>query len=216
MSFAEFYTDALLEILGVAPNDPDLANKEAAAEKALAFSMSLVESYLDRGLEYVADVVEVFTPPVSRALVRRYPVEIVSEISWPPHGSMAGGTWPVESYRADLTRGIVYLGGYYGWPVGQVSIKYSGGFKDGEYPDALLQALFALAASVYPGIYENGLPVPTLAPNIKRLSMPDVGTVEFNGGGGDGGLAVMGYGEISAAHMGALDRYRAESIVGVG
>ena len=216
MSFAEFYADDLLAILGVKPDDPDLAAKEAAAEKALAFAMSLVESYLDRGLEYVADEVEVFTPPTSRALLRRYPVEAIDEIAWPPWGGYAGGTWPVETYRADLARGIVYLGNW-GWAVGQVSIAYAGGYKEGEYPEPLLAALMALAASLYPGIYETGLPVPNLAPNIKQLTMPDVGTVEFNGaGGGDGGSAVMGYGEISSAHMGALDRYRAESIVGVG
>lgn len=221
-AFADYYTEALLRALGVASDDPDIAKKTEAANGALVFALQLIESYLDRQLDYVADAVETFgPPPTQRALLRRYPVEVVSEVSYPPLGPWEGTTVPPAGYVADLPRGIVFVNGYgfgwfgYGWPAAILQVTFSGGYKPEAFPRDLLAVIMALAESLYPEILAGAIPTPSASPQIKRISVPDVGTVELLSEG-DGGAAadVMGFGSIPASMIGVLDRYRAESIVG--
>lgn len=223
MTFAEFYTPALLAMLGIKPDDPDLANKTTAATKSLDSALALIESYLDRWLEYKADQVETFgPPPQSRALLRRYPAESVSEVSFPAFGQWQGATIPSTAYGVDLRRGIVFViswgfGGW-GWSGAVLQITYAGGFKNDAWPLDLLNVVLALAASLFPGVYETGAPVPApVSGDIKRITIPDAGAVEYQSqGDGGAGASVLGFGDIPASMIGVLDRYRAESAVGVG
>lgn len=224
MTFAEFYTATLLKILDIPANDPDIAAKTAAATLSLDAALALAESYLDRWLEYKADQVETFgPPPQSRALLRRYPVEAISEVTYPAFGPWQGATVDATAYGADLKRGIVFVitwgfGGW-GWSGSVLQITYAGGFKNGAWPLDLLNVVLALAASLFPGVYETGtVPIPGgVSSEIKRITIPDAGAVEYQNQGGEGaGADVLGFGDIPASMIGVLDRYRAESAVGVG
>lgn len=207
MSFAETFAPALLEELGVAPDDPDYAEKLEAAEKALTFTLSIVERYLDRKLEYLAAEVESFGPgPRKRLLLRRYPLEAVAEIM------IAAQVVPVDCYAADDEAGVVYLYGWAGWPL---KVTYAGGYKDDEWPPELLMVLMELAAAAYPGMLEAGVPVlGSIEPPVKRVSVPDVGTIEYADAGPSSSIDVLGFGIIPQAYGAVLDRFRAASIVG--
>jgi hypothetical protein len=207
MSFAETWAPALLEELGVAPDDPEYSDKLVAAEKSIAFVLAVIERYLDRRLEYMAADVETFGPgPRKRLLVRRYPLEAVAEI-------LVGSTAvPLECFTADDEAGVIYLYGWAGWPA---KVTYAGGYKDDAWPPDLFMVVMELAASCYPGILTAGVPVLAgLEPPVKRISHPDVGTIEYADNGGSSSISVLGFGIIPQAYGAVLDRFRAASIVG--
>lgn len=209
MTFAETWAPALLEEIGVALDDPDYAEKLTAAEKSLAFVLAVTERYLDRKLEYKVDEVQSFGPaPRQRLMVRRYPIEAISEV-------MIGTTaLMLDQYAAgfDEEAGVIYLTGWAGWPA---RVTYAGGYHDDAWPPELLMVVMELAASVFPGISTAGVPVlASIEPPVKRVSVPDVGTVEYADNGGGGSMDVLGFGVIPRAYSAVLDRFRAASIVG--
>ena len=207
MTFAEHWAPALLAEIGVALDDPEYAEKLEAAEKSLVFVLSITERYLDRKLEYLAAEVETFGPaPRKRLLLRRYPIEAVAEI-------LLGATpIPLDSYASgyDGEAGVLYLSGWAGWPV---QVTYAGGYKDDEWPPELLMVEMELAASAYPGMLTAGVPVfAGLEPPVKRVSVPDVGTIEYADNGGSGSIDRVGFGAMPQL-IAVLDRFRAASIV---
>ena len=209
MTFATYWAPELLEKIGVAPDDPDYAAKLLAAENSLAFVLSVTERYLDRRLEYKLDEVETFGPaPRKRLLLRRYPIEDVAEIL------IGTSILPLEQYAAgfDGEAGVVYLYGWAGWPA---RITYSGGYKDEEWPPELLMVVMELAASAYPGFATAGVPIlGGIEPPVKRVSVPDVGTIEYADNGGSSSIDVLGFGVIPRSYGAVLERFRAASIVG--
>lgn len=205
--FAERYAQALLDMLGVAADDPDYPEKEAAAVVALSQSLALVESYLDRKLEYLADEVEEFSEPGGGALLlRRYPIEAVA--------SVTGEYWtaPASGYTVNKAAGVLTVWGWLGWPA--VTVRYAGGYKPAEWPLDLVNVILQLAASLWPSIYATGGPAPASSEGaVRRVTTPDAGTVEYFEGGG-ASSAVLGFGAIPQGYLAALDRYRAASVLG--
>jgi len=209
MTFAETWAPALLEEIGIPTSDPDYAAKLASAEKSLVFVLAVTERYLDRKLEYLDGEVETFGPaPRRRLQLRRYPIEDVSEIL------IGTSAIPLEQYAAgfDGEAGVVYLTVWAGWPA---RVTYAGGYPDDAWPPELLMVVMELAASVFPGISTAGVPVlGGIEPPVKRVSVPDVGTIEYADNGGSGSMDVLGFGVIPRAYSAVLDRFRAASIVG--
>jgi hypothetical protein len=206
MSFAETFAPVLLTELGVAADDPEIARKTAGAEQALELALVVVENYLDRKLEFLDPETETFGPGVlRRLLLRRYPVASVSSIT------VQGIERPADSWFVDREAGILHL---WGWAAWAIVVTYSGGFKDDEWPPDLLMVLLELAASLYPGVLEAGVPVlGAIEPAIRRISVPDVGTIEY-ADAGNTSLSVLGFGVVPQAYLGVLNRYRAASAVG--
>lgn len=204
--FAERYATVLLDMLQVAPDDPDYAAKEAAATIALSQALELVESYLDRKLDYLAEESEEFTGLRGRMLLRRYPVEAIASVAGDFH------TLPPTGYVCDRAAGVLYLPGSMCGPV--TTVRYAGGYKPNQWPLDLLNVILQLAASLWPAIYKTG----TLAPAtdkgaVRRVTDPDLGTVEYFEGGG-ASSSVLGFGAIPQGYLAVLDRYRAASIIG--
>jgi hypothetical protein len=206
VTFATHYAPVLLVELGVPLDDPEYAEKLDAAEKALALTLAIVESYLDRKLEYLAGEVETFGPPPrKRFLLRRYPLEAIGEIT------VDIIVIPAECYYADAEAGVVHFYGNAAWPT---RFTYSGGYKDDAWPLDLLQVMMELAAAAYPGMLAPGVPVLAgVDAPVRRVSVPNVGTIEYAGEGA-GAIDVQGFGAISSTYTSVLSRYRAASIVG--
>jgi hypothetical protein len=196
-------------MMGVAPDDPDYAAKRTAAVGALDQGLALVESYLDRKLEYLATEHEEIGPErTTRFLLRRYPVESIIAVT------VAGAAFPESGYMVNKEAGILFVAGYWsGWPPS--SVDYAGGYKDDAWPADLLMVMMEFAASLWPAIYATGAPAPAeVSEPIQRISIPDVGTVEYAAGTGNAATAILGFGQIPAASLAVLDRYRAASVIG--
>jgi len=207
MSFAETWAPALLEEIGIPLDDPDYAAKLVDAEKSLVFVLAVTERYLDRKLEYLDGEVETFGPaPRKRLQLRRYPLEAVLVIT------ISGQEVPLDCFYADDEAGVLYLYGWTGW---QARVTYAGGYPDDAWPPELLMVVMELAASVFPGISTAGVPVlGGIEAPVKRVSVPDVGTIEYSDNSGSSSMDVLGFGVIPRAYSAVLDRFRAASIVG--
>lgn len=188
--------------LGIPANDPDLAAKTSAAQAALSLALEIVEIYLDRGLEFREDITEEIEWDHNSYLVRRFPITKVHNFS---HSS--------DSYQVDKARGMVRG---FGSVKEAVSITYDGGYE--MLPPPLHYVLLDIAASIYPTIYAAGTSgAISTGQAIKSISTPDVGTISYYEGAA---AAADGSGTpwavISGSHRMILDRYRAESVIGVG
>lgn len=203
MSFVEdSLTYFVSERLKIAPDDPELAAKTLAAQAALTLALDTVELYLDRGLEFQKDITEEIEWDHNSYLVRRFPIVKVHNFS---HSS--------DSYQVDKARGMVRG---FGSVKEGVSITYDGGYE--MIPPPIQYILFDVATTLYPTIYDAGTSgAISTGQAIKSISTPDVGTISYYEGAAaaaDGSGTPWAF--ISGAHRMLLDRYRAESVIGVG
>jgi hypothetical protein len=199
--FPDWITSTLedfMDWLGVVPHDP------AAATRALTLALATVETWLDRELQ-VKERTET-TDSACVVLLRAWPVLYVVEMT----AGSAGTVIPPDQYRLDTRRGIITPGGLY-WTT---SVTYAGGLYP--FPADLEMALWTVAAALYPGAASAG--AANTGQAVRRVTTPDVGTVEYASSGGGGGRSadmLLG-GTLSPAIEATLARYRAESVVGAG
>jgi hypothetical protein len=187
-----------MEWYGAIPHDP------AAATRALALALSIMETHLDRELQVKARTET--TDASCVVLLRAWPVLYVDEMT----AGSAGTVIPPDQYRLDMRRGIITPGGFY-WTT---SVTYVGGLHP--FPADLEMAIWLIAADKYPGVTSAAEAGTGQA--VRRVTTPDVGTVEYASSGGAGGRSadmLLG-GTLSPAIEAMVARYRAESVVGAG
>ena len=185
---------------GILPAD---TTKDAILQVALDTALALAETYCNRRFMYASEVAT-FHYPCSQSLqLNRYPLEQVVDIT--PVGQGAIGT---DQYQAILGAGQIKS---LGWlSAKQIDVVYAGGYK--VLPADLELALWMMFDEVWAGIPGGGLAVGGVssADVIKRITLPDVGSIDLDtgssknsGGGAAGGLIPFGAAAI-------LNLYRLE------
>lgn len=139
--------DDLKDMLGIPPTDTSMDDEIL---DGFAATIAIVESYLGRGVAFVADVVQAFEPVdtrVRRLLLFRFPVSVVSQVMVDDQVVTGWRLFPQSGILEWRGAGAcAYMPGACGAePV--VSVTYSGGYPDDAFPndllDAILRAFFA-------------------------------------------------------------------------
>jgi len=132
--------DEIKLTLGIDPND--VTYDEAIASN-LAATISLIESYLGRGIAY-ADELQEFDPPDTEnpaLLLYRFPVDVVNEVT--VEGQALGG-WRVQK-RSGIVRWheacACTVAHYCCRSAPQIVVDYTGGYPDDAWPADLLDAV---------------------------------------------------------------------------
>lgn len=192
---------AILPILrvrvGLAEDD---TSKDAQLTLDFNTAVALAENYCDRKFEYKEDALEYFTYDSDKTIsLERYPVAAITSVTTFDNQIV---TPPI---RFDRKSGVVYLCGYANDE--ELTIEYSGGYQ--VFPPDLLQAFLFIFDGVYKGNSgsSGGGGMPT--GDIKAISVPDVGRVEFatdSSGSGEAGA----WGLIPDTATAILSTYRRE------
>lgn len=139
--------DDLKDMLGIPPSD---TSQDDEILDGFAATIAIVESYLGRGVAFVADMVQAFEPVDSRArrlLLFRFPVSVVTQVQVDGQAVTGWRLFPqsgILQWR-DACASAFMSGPCSAEPV--VSVTYSGGYPDDAFPadllDAILRAFFA-------------------------------------------------------------------------
>jgi hypothetical protein len=190
---------------------PDDTSRDADLRAALAFNTALIETYLDRKIEFLDDEQTFFEG--GTILLRRWPVVVDSVILETTNGSYLSLT----RNRVDYERGMIFYHSTF-----PVVVKWKGGFET--IPADLLWAATAAFDAVWaatPGWGATaGGGIITGTGAVKKVSLVGIGSVDLdvgakaidsgNGGGSDP------WGILPSAVTTILDRYQRESLLGVG
>ena len=148
------------------------ATQDDALKSALDFALAVVENYCDRRFTWGVEE-EDFNFVSSESLsVTRYPISRVRRVqgAGDAFNSSAG-------YKIDYDAGLIYMNGrHHG---GTIKVIYEGGYKT--LPADLAMALWLVFDQMYE-MMKGGAAVNV--GDISSISVPDVGTVRFNTGGG--------------------------------
>lgn len=218
------------------------ASKDTEIQAANDIAFAIVESYLDRKLEYVQDV-ENFFGGAYVFLLRRWPLDMdepvtisssylatpVSQIAWIVSGTPSNPSSGVVIFGSvaqalqggyfaiDPDKGIVYCPSYaVGWPL---AISYTGGFET--LPPDLMFGMGLVFDSVWgndPAFGGVSGGTITGSGEVKKISLVGIGSVDFDVGttvseGSDTGSS---YGLIPANAKLLIDNYRRETVAGCG
>jgi hypothetical protein len=174
---------------------------DAAATRALTLALATVETWLDRPLEK-AERTETNWLLSGVIRLRAWPVETVSALTI-VNGQPLDLSWLIIDNRTGLVCAPLLAG--------QTTTTYIGGYDP--MPADLELALWQVAAALYPTVQSAA--GASTGQAIKRVTTPDVGTVEFATNGAAGGEADSLLGAtLSPQIESLLARYRAESVVG--
>lgn len=214
---ADFVTIEELRVrVGLDPSDP---SKDLELEAAASTTLGMLETYLDRKLPLALDT-QVFFVNDPSILLRRWPVvlDTVSMI-W-PIGIGSEPLNPVDSKYVDYERGIIFSK-----QVGvafPVTVSWEGGFD--VLPPDLMWAYWSAfdilwtSSATWGGSAGGG----AYAGAAKRITLVGIGSVEFDtgssGGSGSGSTSQdsVPWGIFPINVTTILDRYRRESVIGVG
>jgi hypothetical protein len=176
---------------------------DATATRALNVALATVETWLDRELEERERVQE-HHGFAETVLLRAWPVASVASIT---QGEAPGAAVDLTLTHLDKRTGRLRMPALYAL----LTVTYTAGFAT--MPADLEFTLWQIAAALYPAM--KSAAGAAIGPAVARVSTPDVGTVEFRAGaaGGEATDALLGA-TLSPAIEAALERYRAESIVG--
>lgn len=176
---------------------------DATALRALTVALSTVETWLDRELD-LAERVQEHHGFVETVLLHAWPVAAVTSIV---QGAAPGDPVDLALVHTDKRTGRIRMPALYAL----VTVTYTGGFAT--MPADLEFALWQIAAALYPAM--KSAAGAELGQAVSRISTPDVGTVEFRSSSSGGGAtdALLGA-TLSPSIEAALQRYRAESVVG--
>lgn len=171
------------------------------ATRALTLALATVETWLDRELELIERIQD--DAPVHGVIrLRAWPVESLTAIT--VNGEALELTWVKLDKR---TGHLVAPGCYYV----SVTTTYTGGFDP--MPPDLELALWMVAAQLYPSTLSAA--GADMGQTVRRVTTPDVGTVEYSvGAAGETTADELLGGTVSPQVAGLLSRYRAESVVG--
>jgi hypothetical protein len=173
---------------------------DAQLTAALELALATVESWLDRPLELVERTQEDFDANCMVRL-RAWPVESVASVTY------AGQAADVAALALDKRTGRLGVPFYWG----TITTVYTGGFAT--MPRELELVLWSVAAALLPAASSSaGV---DMGQAVRRVTTPDVGTVEYATATASEGQAAQFLGGAAPPQFEAvLSRYRAESIVG--
>lgn len=177
-------------------------SKDPQLTVAFNTAVALAETYCDRKFEYKADAIEYFTYDSDKTIsLERYPLVAIESVTTYDNQVV---TPPI---RFDRKAGIVYLCGYANDE--ELTVTYEGGYQ--EFPADLLQAFLFIFDAVWKDNYGTGGGASVPTGDIKAISVPDVGRVEFDTGSSSSG-GVTEWGMIPENATAILARgYRRES-----
>lgn len=167
---------------------------------ALELALVTVENWLDRPLEKMERTQEDFDAQCI-VLLRAWPVDSVASVTY------AGQAADVAQLALDKRTGRLGVPFYWGATV----TVYTGGFDP--MPRDLELVLWAVAAALLPASSSSaGV---DMSQEIRRVTTPDVGTVEYAtaSSSSDQAAQLLG-GAIPPQFESVLARYRAESVIG--
>lgn len=199
---------------GLQPADD---TKDALLEQAAAATLDLVETYLDRKLE-LKDDIEYFYVGDKHILVHRWPIVRDSVTILVDDNPVS-----MTDKLVDYERGIIYRP-----PTGgkgsESSVEYEGGYDP--IPASLLWAMLAAFDSVWYGTPgwggTPGAGQTTGSGEVKKVTLVGIGSVDLDTGSTSGSASRSGgntstaWGILSEDAITILDRYRRESVIGVG
>ena len=182
---------------GILPAD---STKDTILQVALDTALALAETYCNRRFMYATETAT-FHYPFSQSLqLNRYPLEQVVGIV--PVGQVAIGT---DQYQVILGAGQIKS---LGWlSAKQIDVTYAGGYKT--LPADLELALWMIFDSVWALIPGGGAGTSAAGQGIESITIPDVGTIRF-GGGGSTGLSGGASGVLPISSTTILNLYRLE------
>lgn len=199
--------------------DPTDDTKDAQLIMAADTTLSIVETYLDRKLEYMDDSETFYYQ--EPLLVRRWPMEQGSVTTIFLLDNDIEEPFTISNRMIDYEKGIIY-GQRYDVPNRVVIVEYTGGFDP--IPNDLLWSLWAVFDAYWaatPGWASSSGGVITGSGEVKKVSLVGIGSVDFDvgtssAGGDSSSLNADPWGLIPAEIISIIDRYRRESTVGVG
>lgn len=197
MSWAVDTLPAFKAWLGTAAGSATDEQLKAALELALA----TVENWLDRPLEKLERTQDDYDAQCV-VLLRAWPVESVASVTY-----AGNSVADVAALALDKRTGRLVAPYYWG----RITTVYTGGFDP--MPRDLELVLWAVAQALLPSTMSAaGV---SLAPAIRRVTTPDVGTVEYATAPASESQAdqLLG-GAVPAQFESVLARYRAESVIG--
>ena len=202
--------------LGV--TDPD---QDAQVEAAMRVAMAFVEKYCNRYFEYRENYVE-YVRHVRGEGVQLHLWPFAGDIIANDQGGVVIAKWPYMSHPiadpisggnigyskaghwADSQTGIVWWSGY--TRKEPLFFEYNGGYTENTWPADLLMVLMNTVSNAW-DMFSNSSSVEAGA--ISKMTVPDVGTIHYNVGGGDSNAGGSGaLGPISGADSMILDFYR--------
>jgi hypothetical protein len=187
------------------------ASKDAIIQQVLDMAEAVAESYTGRKFGETTETVKVIPFKGYAIKVYRYPLTSVTSIT------DSEAVQSFTKFHLDSNAGIIYLDG--GAVSHELSVTYKGGYVT--FPLDLELALWDIFDAVWASVPGAGLTIGSAATPtapIKSITVPDVGTVSYDNSAGassaSGAAAGGGYITPNAAFL--LDKYRAESVIGVG
>lgn len=214
--------EALRARAGLEPAD---ATKDAELVAAAETVLSVVEEYLDRGLEFQDEIEDFYDWYGYSLLVHRWPIFPGSLNAISLDEAMVATPQNVALNRIDYQKGIVY----YSALARPLRVTYTGGYE--VFPLALKWAMFAVFDiywSTTPGWGGSsgggGSSIVQGTGELKSVAIPGVATLTYDVGAtstGGGGSSSSGFvsdpwANLPVEIMSILDRYRRESAIGVG
>jgi len=177
-------------------------SQDVQLQGTLDTALAIVETYLDRKLEYATETIRVPYFRGDTIKVRRWPIDSVTAVT---HGY---GSF--TAFKVDYADGLILFN--HAHAIDELSIEYSGGFTD--LPADLLFALWGVFDAVHAA--SSGGTATVAAGTIESVTIPDVGTVRFASGASAASAGASSGGLIPAQYLALLDRYRNHAPIGVG
>jgi len=184
--------------------------QDAIIQQVLDMAEAVAESYTGRKFGETTETVKVIPFKGYAIKVYRYPLTSVTSIT------DSEAVQSFTKFHLDSNAGIIYLDG--GAVSHELSVTYKGGYVT--FPLDLEMALWDLFDAVWASVPGAGLTIGSAATPtapIKSIQIPDVGQIVYDNSAGQsssGAAAGGGYITPNAAFL--LDKYRAESVIGVG
>lgn len=182
-------------------------SKDTQLQAAYDLAFALIEDYLDRKLK-LAVYTEKFLTRACLQLVKAWPIASVDKI--------AGNIVTFDETRSDMEKGMLFLNNSY-----PIEIEYQGGYAPTEFPEILVTGiglLFDYLWDVIPG-FGTAEGAATSAGDVKRFTINGI-TMEYFGdntaSGSGSKLSGWSSANIPEYITMLVDRYRRESVIGIG
>ncbi len=188
--------------------------QDTQLQAALDTALAIAEKYCDRKFMYAAETASFYMVKAQALKLYRYPVEQIVSIT----DTSGGTTFGTDTYKAHLASGTILFDGWHS--AREVDVSYAGGYKT--LPADLELALWDVFSSVWsltPGWGASAGTGAPVAGAIKSITVPDVGKIDYDLSGGaaaGSGAGAGAGGYLTPVAVMLLDKYKAESAVGVG
>lgn len=182
-------------------------SKDTQLQAAYDLAFALIEDYLDRKLK-LSVYTEKFLTRTCLQLVKAWPVASVDKIG--------GNVVTFDETQSDMEKGMLFFNSSY-----PIEVEYQGGYAPTEFPEVLVTGiglLFDYLWDVIPG-FGTVEGAATSAGDVKRFTINGI-TMEYFGDNTSSGsgsrLSGWSSANIPDYITMLVDRYRRESVIGIG